>query len=204
MRSLFFLLILSSSLFAVDVSDFEIKGIKLGMSKKEVLKKMPCTNPKTNVYKIEGKLVWSEFSCKLDKNSYDPDFHVMLNQHNRVIYIDRTKRFNVTPLWEKVKQNLLNHYGSKGVQSINKNNVAPFQLCWGECVTKNSGKFFDPFIEEGQPLLNIEAYYNIGYKPYMTFIFTNPTKSKENKEWKELLEKKEEEHKREKASNIDF
>jgi len=90
MKSIFFLLIFSFSLFAVDISDFDIKGIKLGMSKKEVLKEKSCTEAeiqKKYQNTISGKKVYeTDIIC----NNSAETITIELNRKNIVYSINYT------------------------------------------------------------------------------------------------------------------
>ena len=82
-----FLGIFSSSLYAVDVSNFDIKDIKLGMSKSEVLKKMPCKNYENNIIRLEnGKRYESNLYCKQDNGN-----NILIIEFNRKKYYTKNQ-----------------------------------------------------------------------------------------------------------------
>jgi len=115
MKSIFFLLIFSFSLFAVDVSNFDIKGIKLGMSKKEVLNKMPCKKP---IMKNPWSSVPAEwlgdgfdFICKYTEKNNEEIFTISLDYDGIVISINRVINFSYKTNEKNLKTKLILRYG---------------------------------------------------------------------------------------------
>jgi len=66
--------ICSCTLYAKDISTHDIKGIKLGMSKDEVLKNMSCASPKIenqHINTVEGqKVLYKEIRCSDKSGSF--------------------------------------------------------------------------------------------------------------------------------------
>jgi len=208
-RILIFLLIaiFNSSLYAVDVSNFDIKGIKLGMSKKQVLKKMPCSDPKIEHYyinTINGKKIYSSIIyCQEKKGVF-----VELNHHNKVYKIKRNKFFDIEPSWTKIKKQLLNYYGytkNITIQPVTNNNKHALAMCMGGCIKRSSSKG----IYYKGDFYNNKLYFLVnGYvfdnKIILEFTLHDSNREDKNNKWvadQENLYKKQQ---KEKASNIDF
>lgn len=131
--SIYAALLVSVNVYAVDVSEFDIKGIKLGMSKSEVLKNMPCSNPKIekyNVNTIKGKIVFiTTIECSSTSNTY----YATLNRKEILYKFSRNIKFDVQPNYSKIRNKLLQHYGTTNYitfKSYNNN----MGICWGNCM----------------------------------------------------------------------
>jgi len=101
-------LLVGVNVYAVDVSDFDIKGIKLGMSKSEVLKKMPCNNPKIKTqYITSDKQYIYGYSIECLKPNISVIFDNNAKVHNIVLRIN----FKHSPRVSSIKNNIIKKYG---------------------------------------------------------------------------------------------
>ena len=134
---LFSMVIFFTSLFATDVSNFDIKGIKLGMSKDEVLKLMPH-GTKIDYFCIDDKI---NNKCKYPyEYLLNPGWLLSSNgktcfidlDHNSKIYkIDKTIKLSRFSKLEKVVKNVIKHYGKPDlIRKFQKAQV----LCYGGCL----------------------------------------------------------------------
>jgi len=198
-----FIGIFSSSLYAIDVSNFDIKGIKLGMSKSEVLKKISCSNPKietqfTNTLKGK-KLYWTSIECK---NDFE-EIHVVLTRKNKAYFIQRTKDFDINPSWDKIKKRIINYYGKPTCKADTFSKYIPMKkMCWGGCkIRKHNGT-----IATCNKSLDIYGNQDIVKNSWSKIVFLlndNSLSDNQDKWYKEQMELYER-YKKEKASNIDF
>ena len=204
-RILIFLLIaiFNSSLYAVDVSNFDIKGIKLGMSEKQVFKKMPCSDPKIEHYyinTINGKKISdSRIYCHEKKGIF-----VELNHRNKVYKITRIKRFNTEPSWSKIKKQLLNHYGytkNITIRPVTSNNKLALSMCMGGCKKSYAGYVGDFYNNKFYFLVVAYVYDN---EIFLDFTLHDSNRENKNRKWVNDQEKLYKKQQKEKASNLDF
>ena len=198
MKSIFFLLIFSFSLFAVDASDFDIKGIKLGMSKKEVLKRMPCSNPKIETWFIDtvkGKKICStSIVCSNDSDT----FSASINRKNKLYSIARSIKFKVKPNYKKIKNKLLQRYGSTNYIKFKSHNNN-MGICWGQCMLPE-GAIYRTKDYNSQALI---AFAN-RYYDTLSLELQDDKVYDENNRWESKQREQYEKQQREKASDIDF
>ncbi|WP_457743953.1 hypothetical protein [Sulfurimonas sp.] len=126
------MILLSTSLFATDVSNFDIKGIKLGMSKDEVLKLMPhgikfgsnCVDDKCKYpYEYYANYHWDQSNGKI---YFNIDFDHNIKAYDIVRTIKLTRHAKI----EKVAKNIINHYGKPDlIRKFRQIQV----LCYGQC-----------------------------------------------------------------------
>ena len=214
MKSIFFLLIFSFSLFAVDVSAFDIKGIKLGMTKNQVLKKSVCNNAKINHSYIGKKLLETHIQC--DENEYEylgyHNIHIYLDRYSKVYRITRYKYMDIEPSWKKVKKQILKHYGyTKHI--INNNpkqwNELVFDICYGSgCIKSSDNSTYNIYDSYGK-ILEIQGFTSrsgtsTDSKSNMKFILYDVKRANINGKWEKKQEKLYEKEQKEKASKIDF
>ena len=112
----------SAYLYVTDVSQFDIKGIKLGMSKSEVLEKMPCENPKisTDGWGKIGK--YKEIERKDKKRT----LRASLDHKGYAYSITFFATFNTKPDFNKLEIRLI-----KAVHMIRVNHLGSSDLCSG-------------------------------------------------------------------------
>jgi len=180
-------LLVGVNVYAMDVSDFDIKGIKLGMSKSEVLKKMPCGKPKIEkifLNTVNGKKVWmTTISCN---NSEVLD--VELNRHNVVYNIRRWKKFKSSPNWKVIERKIIKHY-----------NLYRTDIIHNKPHSRNSLVFRIDWWDKNKRLM-VEA---LDYEDAtLTIMLDDKLIYKENSKWYE--EEQDIYKNRNKESNIDF
>ena len=206
-----FIGIFSSSLYAVDVSNFDIKGIKLGMSKSEVLKRMPCKQPAIQIEKLRnGKI--SEIYIRCPKNR----FQVILNHKMNVYSVSMSIDFTTEPNFRKIKNKVFAKYGNPTQQAKQKvielGEGKRVVYCWGkycQISRQNNGVWKGTKISNSikYKSLRIE-YINYDIKNVelnqLEFNLFDSYKRDESYKWSENQENIYEKQQKEKASNIDF
>jgi hypothetical protein len=128
MKSIFLLIIFNLSLFAINVSNFDIKGIKLGMNSKKAITIMRkyCNN-----IEIEEEFAYTK--CSNDFNfQIDFGYNHLVYRIHLVIY----KNYMLTKKQvENILDKLLNKYGKPSMigkqRSILKKGGILFTACWG-------------------------------------------------------------------------
>lgn len=124
-----FIGIFSSSLYAVDVSKFDIKNLKLGMNKSEILRNIPCSSPKIIVNYIDYKRNKIPYETMINCKLYT--YSVTLDRYNKAIEIHRKINFNNEPSWGKIESKFLNKYGSAD-NTKRPGNCNVVELYWGK------------------------------------------------------------------------
>lgn len=138
--SLFLMVVFVVSLFATDVSNFDIKGIKLGMSKNEVLKLMPKGTKfrKWDCIDDSDKCAYPYNYNAFYKNNTE-SFDIYLTQDIFVYYVLRQVKLRQYANAEKIIQKLTQRYGKPDAVW---NHGSIKKLCWGGCY---KGKYqFEP------------------------------------------------------------
>jgi len=194
-----FILIYSVSLFATDVSNFDIKGIKLGMSKDEVLKKMPnsakfivddyiAENPN---YPYKYQIFY-----KTNTQYFGVEFDYKLNAYK----IERNMQISNNASMHKVVEQITNHYGQPDYTwKINEHDYKEWKLCWGNC---HRGKYH--FLPKDNSKI---LYVTIWKKTNLTGLsieLEDAKLLKETYQYKEHMFKKAKEELVEKDSKIDL
>ncbi len=125
--------LLTSCVWAKDIKDFDIKGIKLGMSLTQVKKELNkfCPNFKLSKFKDQSK----QINCDIN-NDY---IIIHMGYNNKIYHISRTIN-NDYCFTDKdtqlIKSKFLSKYG-KSTTSSNKNNKS-FSYCWGiDCTVRD-------------------------------------------------------------------
>jgi len=219
MKSIFFFLIFSLSLFAIDVSDFDINGIKLGMNVQEAFEKMPCANPDKHNDKLSNGKIASMYSRCLDDKG-DVVFLVESNHNGLLHRITKRITFKVKPNFQKIKNKLWQKYGKADIVTkfgpgyINKLFKGYIkEFCWGKSCTikQEDGKYFEgnTIVSSSENNIHFHIEYRDGtfdgeIKNYIKFSFYNPKMQMLDYEWKEKEDLIYQKQQKEKASNIDF
>ncbi len=134
-----FIGIFTSSLYAVDVSNFDIKGIKLGMSKKEIINKLEDVISK-NRNSYDKSWTHQIIKSKRDGFSLGAEYVINLNHNEKLLNIGREIIFKYEPSFRKIKKQLIKKYGNPDKVAKSKNNKGDFkyELCWGNCTVENA------------------------------------------------------------------
>ena len=199
MKSIFFLLIFSFSLFAVDVSNFDIKRMTLRDSYNMILKKIPCT-PQKHTWKTEnGKISGYQLVCE------DYSYVINFNRYKKIINIEREKKFDTQPNFDKVYQQVIKKYGKPTIKaykspgSNNPNRGFIRTMCWGTgCELKQEE---DSSVATGTDIeMNwINKGFFIRYRKWsesssdagtLHFWLENSKRKKENSDWENNENKK--------------
>ena len=157
---LFLMIVFSVSLFATDVSNFDSKGIKLGMSKNEVLKLMPKGTKFREDDCLDSKCEYptAYFAYFEDvKSRLNVYFTHTLQSYKIERYIKLDNRANIG----KIALSIKNRYGKPDYTWKVNNNL--WKFCWGECkrgeyhfLTKKNGKTLYIEIDTNVHFLTVE------------------------------------------------
>ena len=187
----------SSSLSATDVSSFDIKGIRLGMDKGEVLKRIPCSNYEKKYYRFrnaKNEVYSSQYYCGKPGTGTDNSFLVNFDHNNYVFSITKRITFDIQPNLSKIKSKLIKRYGKPNTdkRAWSKGSYYRYEYCWGDCsLSSNRRK------------LSVDYSYYSDYNNIDITLY-DYARQKNNDDWtaqrqKILIYKKEKE-----VSNIDF
>ena len=189
----------SSSLCATNISNFDIKGIQLGMSKKEVLKLIPCHNPKIHKNGLGVDIECGDIYSK-DGEGLSLEF----DHKKQIFYIVFHKGFEIEPNWNKIKNRLIQKYGNPNkIKNINDGNRNCMGNGKGYCYTGKRFIWGNYKYGQGLQAEFIVGKDSGGYIHFEIRMKDNKAKkafySKNKKYWQ-----KEEQTKKDKASNFDF
>jgi len=120
------LLFLNLSLSAVDISEFEIDGIKLGETYSNVKKRLSCNAPLNNIGSYNILYILECSSLKID---------VRFDKSKRLIEISKFITFSSKLDWRNIKTKLYKKYGkpiddSDKSGNNNTGNIS-YQAVWG-------------------------------------------------------------------------
>ncbi len=151
-KIILFLSILGFNLYAADVSKFDIKGLRLGMSEKEVMRKLKsfCSNPKI-------------YSTDHDKDIKCGNIHVVFGYNKLAYYISKEAKHSYLINKEQVnilKEKIFTKYGKPSISEFTTDPYDYYTFCWDDasnsdkCYTKNNqayrgqlGKYLEGIIE---------------------------------------------------------
>ena len=111
--SLLIILFFYSSVNATDVSIYDIKGVKLGMSKEIVLKKLPCNNPKIS----EGYWGRTGKSEILRCDDGKVELWAQLDHKGFSNIIGFNSTFDIKPDFNKLENRVIEKYGTTKYKS---------------------------------------------------------------------------------------
>ncbi|MCI5118622.1 MAG: hypothetical protein D3913_11840 [Candidatus Electrothrix sp. LOE1_4_5] len=136
----FIFLAFFQQVYAADVSNFDIKGIKLGESYSKVKGILPCRNTKTDRI---GNKEWI-FQVVCGKTKIGIGFLVTFDYKQTVFIVRRNKVFSVEPNLQKIEKQLYSKYGKPSVTGLSKpaykneiNEGYSKSYCWGSCSRLN-------------------------------------------------------------------
>jgi hypothetical protein len=186
--------LLTSSLFATDVSNFDIKGIKLGMSKDDITSKISFN------YKFDVRLMVADNPnypyqyilykpAPIDESCFNFIFDKNLKVYDiaRCIPLDNNANFN------KVISQVIKKYGTPKYKNENEYRIS---MCWGDCIlnetfrTKENGKTLQVSINKEDKKIYFYLMNQLSYN--------------KNKLYSKRMYKKAKEELENKASNIDL
>jgi len=137
--------IFPSTVYATDISDYDIEGITLGSSYDDIKPKLPCTNLTSNIH--DYNLVynyWVHCGLQRENSPNGSDFSVQLSNDKTVLSIDSVVRFDLKPDFNAVIESIYDKYGKPDVQyksqSDNEHRRGSLiTMCYGtDCKLKNS------------------------------------------------------------------
>ena len=203
--------------YAVDVSTLDISGIKLGMKKNEVLKKMPCSKPQSDTWKLEnGKKHLFIIDCGSHETALDNFFRVFLDRNGSAYSITKKIVFNVTPDFPKIRKQFVNRYGEPKITTkISPGYKSPYTgfikiLCWGYCSVErvNDGYWEGSQIRNAHNFQLTASYKQVDedgfYANSLIIDLDDPAQHKRNDNWANNENQKIEIQKKKEASNVDF
>lgn len=190
-KSLTVILFLNISLFAENISSFDIKDITLYSSYDSILKKLPCS-PRIDTKKTDSGKV-AEYHLQCTDNNHN-EYIVFMNRYKKVMAIYRTKYFNIRPNLKKIHQQLTKKYGKP---IINKR-VYPTEhqdtefldlMCWG-----NGCKITDNliYVKQGLTIDYRKRSKSSSNLDELSFKLMNDQIYDENDEWKRKENKRDE------------
>jgi hypothetical protein len=204
------MLLINIPLSAVDVSNFDIKGIKLGMSKSQVLKKMPCSNPEINIERLRsGKISNTYIKCS---SNY---FQATLDHNNYVYSVSMSIDFNTEPNFKKIKNKILKKYKRPNknpkMKVITRGSGERVAFCWGkDCRTSVmnngvwKGREISNYIKGKSLQIEYINYYIKGNHNELRFELVDANRKNNDYKWSENQETLYNRQQKEKVSNIDF
>jgi len=224
-RILIFVLIgiFSSLLHAVDISNFDIKGIKLGSSQSFIKTKLHnwCNNIDFKNQYIGNKLWISYITCGKKSNRMETgiEYRIVTNQNKLAFIIQREKIFTLKPNLKKIEKQLFEKYGKP--QKITKSTLVHNSnakgyikyYCWGECsISIEDGEWWKGktihTINKGKSLIikykNYTKFHNEGEYYSLFFILEDDEAYINNEKWGNTTEKAFIKNKKEQESNLDL
>jgi len=136
---LLLLITLSSSVFAIDVSSFDIKGIKLGDKIPTVLQILPPIQDRDNK-KINGRVFEEHIVTNTKLKEW---YHAYFDRNKKLVRFERTVRFDSKFNMDSLKQKFIDKYGQPVLNTeIKEPNFERITWCWGECYINNYGFLF--------------------------------------------------------------
>jgi len=158
------------SLYATDVSEFDIKGIKLGMSKEEVLKMLQCKKPMIDTYYFDPSIELKSNMIKCEENN--EGFMILFDNFDEVLRISLERKFNAEPDWNIIEKRLFKKYGETEAIRDSRDKYRHLKsYCWGTCYyyrEKNDGFYVD--FKDGKIGLSItwKHYFDSGNYIYFS------------------------------------
>jgi hypothetical protein len=193
------MIFISTSLFATDVSNFDIKGIKLGMDVKTALpilekackKQNLSVNKKYSIAKDKYGLQYDyTYNCAGENNIY-PHIHIGFRAgHDKKVYkieysFDKDYLLSLSEIHliiNKVKKKYSNPIIIGKQKSISKKDGNQVSICWGNCKKKyvnneywkgencdGSSKYLIFFINSNP--YGDKEYAQIGFKLYDDYLY---------------------------------
>ena len=138
------MVLLVTSLFATDVSNFDIKGIKLGMNVDNVYKLFhikPSHDYKTYVNNNRNYLLHGFYDIKLKKNSNIEDrfSEISYRYDKKIYYISRAVTYYTPVDYKKIEAAVKKKYGIPDKTS--RLHGSDYYMCWGTCKKEKYGSF---------------------------------------------------------------
>jgi hypothetical protein len=198
----FFLIVsVATSLFATDVSNFDIKGIKLGMSKEATLKRLPHGTIFRVFSDIAGNPNYPyEYDANYIKKGEEHKdflaFGVTFGHTLQAYEIHRNIGLDYNANINKIMQQVILRYGKPDF--FWKRSDSDVALCWGNCY---KGKYHYQATENGK-ILYIQI--NTDDNPLLQVELEDDKLYNENVKYEEKLHKKAKDELENKASKVDL
>ncbi|MCI5115666.1 MAG: hypothetical protein D3921_11775 [Candidatus Electrothrix sp. AW1] len=214
----FIFLAFFQQVYAADVSNFDIKGIKLGESYSKVKGILPCRNTKTD--RIGDKRWIDQILCgKKGGPMIGREFIVNLD-HNQIIWnVMSQKNFSIEPNLQKIERQIYSKYGKPSVTGMIKTAYKSISegysksYCWGSCSQRNENTEYSKGSEvrEGSRKSFVVKYesfskrYPDGDPSYsIYFSLMDPVINEANSKWMESENNKYKKKLKENESNLDL
>jgi len=208
---LFFLITFSSSVFAVDVSNFDIKGVKLNDKYSNIKFPVNCDSPKSNNI---GNNRWKYQVVCGGGSGIQMGRELVFNfTHDEIVWsIYREKVFSVKPNFQKIEKQLFVKYGnptSTGVLKSsykNPNNIISKSFCWGACKKEhdNDGHFKGSTVYGSKGKSLVVTYHEKNDTYSIWFGLKDTVLEDADSQWARVEYKIFEEKQKEQESNLDL
>jgi len=206
MKKIFlFTIILSLNIYAVNVSTFDIKGIKLGDNPNLIRSKIPNLEiVNASEYNMGHYIMW------MRNNNINDSLVISLTHIEKVSEIRRIKKFRTKVNFNKIKKQLFRKYGKprvKGYAAFNNNEGFAYAFCWGSCKKINiSNKYWNGYSVENtwkEKSLIVKYSYFLNVNE-ISFLLRDEKAIYKDDKWLNKKSLKEEKEKIERESNIDL
>jgi len=204
-----------SSVWAADVSQMAILGIKLGDKYENIKNKLPCQNRTTaeevcydggNSYTLKTKSF--HIFCDSKSSSKEESFQASYDNQRKVYNLYRYINFLINPDWESIETDLIKLYGQPDFKHVGKyyNGIdngrkvydSKTSYCWGNCQLSENGSYYS-----GNALSITIIVNNIGYNG-MVFNMTDSIKKEQNEAENKMICQKQIKQQKDEASKINF
>ncbi|PTB83573.1 hypothetical protein C9926_02200 [Sulfurovum lithotrophicum] len=206
MKKILVFIFLVTTLNAVDISNFDIKGIGLGDKYSEVKDILPCNNLNGTEKLQNGNFSKYYLNC----NNYFIEFDIK----KRIMSIHREIKFSVKPNFKKIKQKLFKKYGNPTQVVLSKTDYRNTQrgysevLYWGykKRKVKRSEGYFNGYEFSSYPKKKLEAIINsYGDSDFsLTLDLVDYNMVEQNYDYTEKMNREFKTKIKEKESNIDL
>lgn len=192
------LLVITSSLWASDVSQMKILGIGLGDKHDVIKNKLPCLNKIDT--KIEDKVMGYSIDCK---NSQELTYF-RFDHQGKIISIIRDINLDVEPDWNIIYQDLAQQYGKPemiGIKTLN--NYSKKTFCYGDCRLYTEGKNTEALDGKSDKSLSV-FFRNKNGQSAIQFALIDSQAAAKNKDYIQNSEDENKAKKKQQASKIKF
>ena len=182
------------------------------MSKKQVLKNIPCSSPRIQEDILMNKKISHTYILCKNNNGY---IQVILDHNYYVISIEKSIKFNVEPDFNKIENKIFRKYGKASKiakeKTTSKGSGERIVYCWGDnCKTlrKNTNYWYGTEMDSPNDITSLiikyENYYFDSKVNSLNFFIRDSNKEAENFSWEQKEKKLYKEQQKQKASDIDF
>lgn len=198
--------IFSSSLYAINISNFDIKSLNLGKTYNQIKSKMPCN------FKLDTQTAYKyTYKWQLTCDENNDLLVVHLAHGGKVKYISRKKTFTTKVNFNKIRKKLFEKYGEptlKGYQKFHEDGGFKYSFCWGSCTKEYiNNKYWQGYSAKsdssGDKSFEIIYSYFLDVNK-MVFSLSDHASSWKDNRWIDKQWDKKVEDERKKESDIDL